>query len=103
MGLGFRKQDRDRVAAGEITVTYRLWSRTKVTAGKRYQTGFGPVDVLAVDIVPAALVPEDDVGPSGCADIAAIWALAGEHTKTDVGPDTMLYRVEFRFVREEAL
>ncbi len=36
--------------------------------------------------------------PSGCADIAAIWNLAGEHTGAIVGPDTLLHRVQFRFL-----
>lgn len=103
MPLMFRKQDRARVAAGEITVTYRLWARANVSAGKRYQTGFGMVEVLTVDALPAALVPERDVAPSGCADVAAIWALAGEHTKARVGPDTVLHRIEFRFIGEEPL
>jgi hypothetical protein len=100
MGLGFRKQDRDRVADGEITVTYRLWSRTKVKAGGTYQTGFGAVEVEDVRVMPAAMVPEEDVAPSGCESVQAIWELAGEHTKTVVTADTLLHRVEFRFLRD---
>ena len=96
--LMFREQDRGRVADGEITVTYRLWKSAHVKAGKRYETGFGAVDVQDVQVMPAALVPQDDVALSGCGDIASIWELAGEHTKTRVGPETLLYRVQFRFV-----
>ena len=98
--VSFRKEDRDRVADGEITVTFRLWSRPKVKAGNVYQTGFGAIEVEDVRLMPAALVSEDDVAPSGCESIAAIWELAGEHTKTVVTPDTLLYRVQFRFLRD---
>jgi hypothetical protein len=95
--LMFREEDRGRVARGEITVTYRLWKRAHVRAGKSYETGFGTVDVDDVQVIPAALVPESDVPLTGCADVEAIWALAGEHTKTRVTPETLLTRVAFRF------
>ena len=54
-----------------------------------------------VQVLPAALIDADDIHPSGCADIASIWALAGEHTGFDVTPDTLLYRVGFRFLPVE--
>jgi len=96
--LMFRQQDRERVAQGEITVTYRLWKSAHVKAGKVYESGFGRVAVDDVQLLPAALVPAADVGPTGCADVAAIWALAGEHTGANVTADTLLYRVQFRFL-----
>ena len=98
MGLSFRKEDRGRVAAGEITVSYRLWTRAQVKAGNRYETGFGAVEVDDVQVMPAGLVQESDVALTGCADVASIWALAGEHKGERVGPETLLHRVEFRFV-----
>ena len=96
--LTFREQDRGRVASAEISVTYRLWKRAHVKAGKRYETGFGAVDITDVQVLPAALVPESDVPFTGCADVASIWALAGEHTKTTMTPGTLLTRVAFRYV-----
>lgn len=94
----FRKQDRERVANGDITVTFRLWTSAKVKASKTYQTGFGEIEIEDVSVMPAALVSEDDVERSGCGSVEAIWALAGDHTKSHVGPDTLLYRVQFRFL-----
>jgi hypothetical protein len=97
--LMFRKQDRERVARGEITVTFRLWQRPHVKAGKRYGSGIarGAIDVLDVQLIPAGMVSKRDVRPSGCGSIAEIWELAGEHTRARVGPDTLLFRVEFRY------
>jgi hypothetical protein len=97
--LMFRAEDRERVARREITVSFRLWRSAHVKAGKRYETGFGTVEVEDVQVLPAAMIDESDVGPSGCADIAAIWALAGEHTGAVVTAETLVYRVQFRFVR----
>ena len=96
--LTFRREDRERVARGEITVTFRLWKSAKVKAGKTYRSGFGTIAVDAVDVIPAALVSKRDVRPSGCDSIEAIWDSAGEHTGTRVGPDTLLHRVQFRFL-----
>jgi hypothetical protein len=79
-------------------VTFRLWKSAHVKAGKTYPSGFGSVVIEDVSVIPAALVSEEDVGPSGCADIQEIWALAGEHTHTRVGPDTLLHRVQFRYL-----
>ena len=94
----FRRQDRDRVASGEITVTFRLWKTPRVKAGKRYATGFGTIEVEDVTVIPAALVARRDVKPSGLSDIRAIWESAGEHTKARVVEDTLLHRVQFRFL-----
>lgn len=98
MPLTFREQDRDRVARGEITVTFRLWTSAHVKAGKRYETGFGTVEVESVDVLPAALVSENDVVPSGLASVQDIRDLAGDHKKATITPDTLLHRVQFRFV-----
>ncbi|HEY7269325.1 MAG TPA: ASCH domain-containing protein [Dehalococcoidia bacterium] len=100
--VAFRREDRERVARGEITVTFRLWRSAHVKAGKAYPTGFGTVEVEDVRVIPAALVGTDDVPPSGCESVEAIWALAGEHTQTTVTPDTLLHRVQFRFLGDVA-
>jgi hypothetical protein len=96
--ITFRRQDRERVVAGEITITFRLWKTPKVKAGKMYRTGIGTLEIEDVAVIPAALVSKDDVTHTGCADIAAIWELAGDHTKTPVRADTLLHRVQFRYL-----
>ncbi|TAK67999.1 MAG: ASCH domain-containing protein [Dehalococcoidia bacterium] len=101
--LMFRREDRERVARGEITVTFRLWKSAHVRAGKTYESGFGRIEVEDVRVIPAAMISEDDIGPSGCDDVAAIRELAGEHTKAQVGPDTLLHRVQFRFIGDGAM
>ena len=65
MPLQFRREDRDRVAKGEITVTYRLWRYARVKAGKTYPTGFGEVFVEDVQLLPAALIDETDAAAAG--------------------------------------
>src|SRR5438477_13047022 len=95
--LMFRVEDRDRVAMGEITVTYRLWKYAHVKAGKTYPTGFGEAQIESVDLIPAALISQDDLHPAGCNSIEEVWRSA-EHGNTVVTADSLLYRVQFRFL-----
>jgi hypothetical protein len=94
----FRRGDRGRVAAGEITVTFRLWKTAKVKAGKAYQTGIGTLHVDSVEVMPAGAIVKRDVQFTGCKDISAIWNLAGEHTGATITAETLLHRVQFRFL-----
>lgn len=96
--LLFSAADRGRVANGEITVTFRLWKRPHVKAGKVYATGFGDVFVEDVRIMPAALIDSEDVRLAGLSDADAVRSKAGYHTKTHVGPETLLHRVQFRYL-----
>ncbi len=101
--LMFRREDRERVARGEITVTFRLWKSAHVKAGKTYHSGLGVIEIEDVRVIPAAFVSQADVPASGCAGIPAIWELAGEHTRAWVRPETLLHRVQFRYLGDAAL
>ena len=96
MALSFRREDRGRVMSGEITVTFRLWKSARARAGKAYETEIGIIEIEDVRVIPAALVTPEDVALAGCADVQAVWDSAGEHAGMRVGPDTLLYRVQFR-------
>jgi hypothetical protein len=41
------------------------------------------------------MIDADDLALTGFRSIQDVWVSAGEHTQTDVGPDTLLYRVKF--------
>ncbi len=101
--LMFRRGDRERVTKGEITVSYRLWRSAKVKAGKSYRTPLGTIAIDDVQVIPAAMIARRDVRLTGCKSVADIRELAGEHTKTHVADDTLLHRVQFRFLGDVAL
>jgi hypothetical protein len=79
-------------------VTYRLWQTARVSAGKTYTTGFGSALIESVDLLPAGLIGAEDVARTGFRSVEEVWRSAGEHTRADVGPDTLLYRVQFHLV-----
>jgi hypothetical protein len=84
---------RDDVAAGDITVSIRLWKRPKVKVGGRYRSGPVEIEVDAVDLVPFSTVTRADIRRSGERDRESLRRRAAH-----AGPihdDTLVYRVEF--------
>ncbi|MGH3737865.1 MAG: hypothetical protein ACRDT6_19975 [Micromonosporaceae bacterium] len=101
----FSKREREGIAAGEITVTFRRWRRLQVKPGGRYRTGGdggrsmigadgtrgGPaqfVEVDAVDRVAASRITGADARAAGFRTVAALRAAL---------PDVegQLYRIRF--------
>jgi hypothetical protein len=96
--MEFSRELRNDVLSGEITVSFRLWSRPKVKPGGRYRVGTGQIEVDAVELLPFSAVTPDDVNRSGEADRESLRRRAAH-----AGPitdDTLLYRVEFHPVPE---
>ena len=92
----FSPELRERVAAGEITVSIRLWQRPKVKIGGRYESNGFVIEVDSVELLPFAAVPADDVVRSGEADRESLRQRAAH-----AGPirdDTLVYRIEFHVV-----
>jgi hypothetical protein len=94
--VDFSRELRAGVLSGDITVTFRLWRRCKVTVGGRYRVGPGQVEVDSIELVPFAAIDETDLQRSGEADLESLRRRAAH-----AGPihdDTPLYRVEFHVV-----
>jgi hypothetical protein len=92
----FSPELRPGVAAGEITVSIRLWQRPKVKAGGRYSSHGTTIEVDSVELLPFGAVNADDVARSGEPDRETLRrraAHAGPITDT-----TLVYRVEFHLV-----
>ena len=90
------KELRDDVIAGDITVSFRLWSRPKVRVGGRYPVGPGYIEVDAVELMPFSSITPADLRRSGEPDLESLRQRAAH-----AGPiteDTLLYRVEFHVV-----
>jgi hypothetical protein len=94
--MQFSRELRPDVLSGRITVTFRLWSVPKVKPGGRYPVGAGVIEVDRIDLVPFAVIDEDDLRRSGELDREALRRRAAH-----AGPifdDTLVYRVEFHVV-----
>lgn len=96
--MEFSKELRDDVAAGDITVSFRLWRRPQVKVGGRYCVGRVEIEVDAIDVVTFASITKADVRRAGEPDKEALRRRAAH-----AGPiedDTALYRIAFHVTRE---
>ena len=96
MAIQFSPELRDRVLAGEITVTVRLWSRAQAKEGGRYAVGDGFIHVDAIQGVPFAAIDETDVRLAGESDREALRQRAAH-----AGPiteETIVQRIEFHVI-----
>jgi hypothetical protein len=94
--MEFSKELREDVLSGEITVSFRLWRRRKVSPGRRYRVGPGWIEIDSIELVPFFSIDEDDVRRSGEADLEAVRQRAAHAGPID--DDTLLYRIEFHAV-----
>ena len=94
--MQFSPELRDDVAAGDITVSFRLWTRPKVKVGGRYSMGPATIEVDAIDLVPFASVSRADVRRAGERDRESLRARAAH--AGPIADDTLVYRVEFHVV-----
>jgi len=92
----FSPELRPKVIAGDITVSFRLWTRPKVKVGGHYPVGPGYIEVDSVELVPFSFVTEDDVRRAGESDLESLRRRAAH--AGPIGDDTLVYRIEFHLV-----
>jgi hypothetical protein len=88
---------RDRVADGTITVSYRLWSRSKVKVGGVYRSGSVTIEVDDVELLSFSSITDEDLARTGETDLEALRRRAAH--AGPVHDDTVLHRVEFHVRR----
>jgi hypothetical protein len=89
----FSPELREAVAAGDITVSIRLWQRAKVRVGGRYESHGFEIEVDSVELLPFSAVTEEDVVRSGERDREALRQRAAHAGPID--DQTLVYRIEF--------
>jgi hypothetical protein len=92
----FSPELREGVAAGEITVSVRLWSRPRVKAGGHYASHDFEIEVDSVEMLPFSAITDDDVVRSGEPDREVLRRRAAHAGPID--DDTLVYRIEFHVV-----
>lgn len=96
--MQFSPDLRDEVAAGEVTLSVRLWRRPKVRVGGRYPVAGAVIEVTAVELVPFSSITSVDVRRCGESDREALRTRAAH--AGPVNDDTLVYRIEFRVVEQ---
>ncbi len=96
----FTRDQRDAVARGSVTVTFRAWKRPQARVGGRYRVGDGVIEVSAVDRVAAAEISDAEARRAGAPDRKALLALIAKKSRGTPSDEERLFRVEFRYVAE---
>jgi hypothetical protein len=92
----FSKELRDDIAAGDITLTIRLWRRPQVKVGGRYRVGLVDIEVDRIEQVPFASVTTADIRRAGEESREALRARTAH--AGPVTDNTTVYRIEFHTV-----
>jgi hypothetical protein len=92
----FSRELREAVLAGDITVSFRLWRRSRVRPGGRYRVGPAQIEVDSVELMPFAAITPDDIGRSGERNRESLRQRAAH--AGPIADETLLYRVEFHLV-----
>jgi len=94
--MQFSKELRDDVVSGDITVSFRLWTRPKVKVGGRYPVGPVSIEVDSIDLVAFKSIGRGDVERAGETDLEALRVRAAHAGPID--DETLVYRIEFHVV-----
>ena len=92
----FSKELHDDIAAGDITVTFRLWRRRQVKVGGRYRVGRVEIEVDSMDLIPFGAITTADVRLAGEPDRETLRRRAAHAGPID--DDTPVYRIAFHVV-----
>ncbi len=94
--MEFSKELRDDIAAGDITLTIRLWRHPQVKVGGRYRVGLVDIVVDRIEQVPFASITATDVRRAGEQSREALRARTAH--AGPVADGTTVYRIEFHTV-----
>jgi hypothetical protein len=87
---------RGGVAAGDITVSIRLWARPQVREGGRYACHGFAIEVESVELLPFSAINDEDIVRSGEPDREVLRQRAAH--AGPIADDTLVYRIEFHVV-----
>jgi hypothetical protein len=92
----FSRELREDVVAGDITLSFRLWSRPQVRVGGRYAVGPAFIEIDSIELVPFSTVTTADLDRAGEPDLESL-----RRRTAHAGPvhdDTLVYRIEFHVI-----
>ena len=95
--MQFRARDEARIAAGELTLTFRRWRSPQARVGGRYRVGVGAVEVQEVRKIAPEELTASDARAAGHNSPAEALAEIERQRRRGADPDAPLYRVAFRY------
>ena len=89
----FTRPFKERIAAGEVTLTYRVWRQPRAKVGGRYNIPpFGAIEVTAVTQTRLDAVTAADARDAGFDSVDAL------QRQLKAAPETSVFQVAFHFL-----
>ena len=100
--MQFRERDKQRIAAGELTLTFRRWRSPQARPGGRYRIGAGVIEVTSVETTTPVEITLADARAAGHEHADAVLDAIKRNQRKSGDPDGPLYRIAFRYLGEHA-
>lgn len=95
--MQFRVRDQERIASGELTLSFRRWRSPQARPGGRYRVGDGAVEVDEVREIAPSEITAADARAAGYASASEVLAAIERQRRSGPDPDAPLYRVAFHY------
>lgn len=92
----FAPELREDVAAGDITLTVRLWARPQVKLAGRYAVAGVLIEIDELEVLPFSAISDEDIARTGEQSRESLRRRAAH--AGPVGDDTLVYRIGFHVV-----
>ncbi len=100
--MQFRQHQKEAIARGEQTLTFRRWRRPQAKVGGRYRVGSHVIEVASVRQVQPSEISVADARAAGHDSPQATLDAVRANQRASGDPDAPLYRIEFRSLGEQA-
>lgn len=99
--MQFRQHDREAIASGKVTTTFRRWRSPQARVGGQYRLGEIVIEVTAVDQINPAEISVADARSAGHESPEAVLESIQRNQRKSGDPHAPLYRVSFRCLGEQ--
>ena len=99
--MQFRQRDKDAIASGEITLTFRRWRRPQARTGGRYRVGEYLIEVTSVEQIEPSQISVEDARAAGHDAAEAVLMAIERNQRKSGDASAPLYRVAFHCLGEQ--
>ena len=99
--MQFRVRDREAIASGRITTTFRRWRSPQARVGGRYRLGAIVIEVTVVEQISPSDISAADARAAGHDSPEAVLEAIRQNQRKGADANAPLYRVDFKCLGEQ--
>ena len=99
--MQFRQRDREAIASGDLTTTFRRWRSPQARVGGRYRLGSIAIEVTAVDRIEPSEITIGSARAAGHDSPEAVLEAIRRNQRKGADANAPLYRVNFKCLGEQ--